>query len=202
LLRSRPVIILIVISCANLSWLVVMIAYNQLFLTEARGFSKEDAGDITLFWGLAGAAGQLVLPFLSDFWGRRRVVFTGALVCAATSVVYVAGGFGKVPMQILIGLSGFCGYGLFPLAVATCVVESVHEDLRGTALGLTSFFAVVIGALPVPLAGGILADYFGLMSAMWIPIAAQIIIATFIFMIAETAPRLIARRAAMSAVAA
>jgi predicted MFS family arabinose efflux permease len=202
LLRSRSVIILIVISCAMVSWLVVMIAYNQLFLTEVRGFSKEDAGDITLFWGLAGAAGQVLLPLLSDFWGRRRVVFAGALVCAATSVVYVAGGFGKVPMQILIGLSGFCGYGLLPIAIATCVVENVREDLRGSALGVTNFFGVVIGSLLMPLAGGILADYFGLVSAMWIPIAAQIIIATFIFMIAETAPRLIERRAAMPAVAA
>jgi predicted MFS family arabinose efflux permease len=201
LLRSRSVIILIVISCAMVSWLVVMIAYNQLFLTEVRGFSKEDAGDITLFWGLAGAAGQVLLPLLSDFWGRRRVVFAGALVCAATSVVYVAGGFGKVPMQILIGLSGFCGYGLLPIAIATCVVENVREDLRGSALGVTNFFGVVIGSLLMPLAGGILADYFGLVSAMWIPIAAQIIIATFIFMIAETAPRLIERRAAMSAAA-
>jgi predicted MFS family arabinose efflux permease len=201
LLRSRSVIILIVISCAMLSWIVVMFAYNQLFLTEFRGFSKEDAGDITLFWGLAGAAGQLLLPLLSDFWGRRRVVFAGALVCAATSVIYVAGGFGKVPMQILSGLSGFCGHGLFPLAVGTCVVESVREDLRGSAIGLTNFCGVVIGALLMPLAGGILADYFGLVSAMWIPIAAQIIIATFIFMIAETAPRLIERRAAMSAAA-
>jgi predicted MFS family arabinose efflux permease len=201
LLRSRSVIILIVISCAMVSWLVVMIAYNQLFLTEVRGFSKEDAGDITLFWGLAGAAGQVLLPLLSDFWGRRRVVFAGALVCAATSVIYVAGGFGKVPMQILSGLSGFCGHGLFPLAVGTCVVESVREDLRGSAIGLTNFCGVVIGALLMPLAGGILADYFGLVSAMWIPIAAQIIIATFIFMIAETAPRLIERRAAMSAAA-
>jgi predicted MFS family arabinose efflux permease len=202
LLRSRSVIILIVISCATLSWLVVMIAYNQLFLTEVRGFSKEDAGDIALFWGLAGAAGQLLLPFLSDFWGRRRVVFAGALVCAATSVVYVAGDFGKVPMQILIGLSGFCGHGLIPIAIATCVVESVHEDLRGSALGVTNFFGVTTGSFLMPLVGGKLADYFGLVSAMWIPIAAQIIIATFIFMIAETAPRLIERRAAMSAVAA
>jgi len=179
-----------------------MIAYNQLFLTEVRGFSKEDAGDITLFWGFAGAAGQLLLPFLSDFWGRRPVVFAAALVCAATSVVYVAGGFDKVPMQILIGLSGFFGHGLGPLVIATCVVENVHEDLRGSALGVTNFFGAVIGVLPMPLVGGILADHFGLVSAMWIPIAAQIVIATFIFMIAETAPRLIERRAAMPAVAA
>jgi MFS family permease len=105
-------------------------------------------------------------------------------------------------MQILIGLSGFCGHGLFPLAIATCVVESAREDVRGSALGVTNFFGVTIGSLLMPLVGGELADYFGLLSAMWIPIAAQIIIATFIFMIAETAPRLIERRAAMSAVAA
>jgi MFS family permease len=201
LLRSRPVIILTIISCAALSWLVVSIAYNQLFLTEVRGFGKEDAGDIALFWGLAGAAGQLMLPLLSDFWGRRRVVFVSALICGAASALYVGGGFGKVPMQVLIGLSGFCGHGLLPLAIATCVVESVPEELRGSALGVTNFFGVAIGSLFMPLVGGKLADHLGLGSAMWIPIAAQIVIAMFIFLIAETAPRLIERRTATSAMA-
>jgi predicted MFS family arabinose efflux permease len=201
LMRNRSVVILIVISCATLSWLVVSIAYNQLFLTEVRGFSKEDAGDIALFWGLAGAAGQLLLPFLSDFWGRRRVVCASALVAAAASALYVAGGFGKAPMQALIGLGGFCGHGLLPVALATCVIENVPEDRRGSALGVTNFFGVTVGSFLMPLAGGKLADHFGLVSAMWIPIAAQLVVAAFIFMIAETAPRLMERRAALPAMA-
>ena len=82
----------------------------------------------------------------------------------------------------------------------TLFLVSAYAYSEGQAASLTQYFGAACYLMP--LAGGILADYFGLVSAMWIPIAAQIVIAVFIFMIAETAPRLIERRAAMPAVAA
>ena len=73
--------------------------------------------------------------------------------------------------------------------------------MRGTALGVTSFFAVIIGTTLMPLVGGALADAFGMASALWIPVAAQVVIAAFIFTIPETAPRLVGRGGAVRGVA-
>lgn len=194
MLRNRTVIMLIVMGCAVLTWLAVSIAYNQLFLTEVRHFSKLDAGDIAEYWGFAGAAGQLILPRASDFWGRRGVVLVAAAICALSLALYLMGDFEKRTMQVLIGLSGFCGHGLLPIVLATCVIETVSEEVRGSALGVTNFFAVIVGTTVMPLVGGFLADHITLVAAMWIPVFGQIVIAAFTFSIAETAPRIVARR--------
>lgn len=194
-LRNPSLLYLTVMGCAILSWLAVTIAFDQLFLTQVRGFSKLDAGSIAAVWGLAGTAGQIVLPLLSDRLGRRPVTLAGALACAAALVGYITGGFDKTGMQILLGVTGFCGFGILPIVLATCVSEAVADDVRGAVLGVTNFFGVIIGSTLMPLVGGIIADLFGLSGAMWILVGSQIVIAIFILAVTETAPRVVARAA-------
>jgi MFS family permease len=195
-LRTPSLVYLTVMGCAVLSWLAVTIAFDQLFLTQVRGFSKLDAGSIAAVWGLAGAAGQIVLPLLSDRWGRRPVTLAGALGCAAALVAYITGGFDKTGMQFLLGVTGFCGFGILPIVLATCVSEAVSDDIRGAALGVTNFFGVTFGSTLMPLVGGVIADLFGLAGAMWILVASQLVVAVLIMAVTETAPRVVARAAA------
>ena len=194
-LRNPSLVYLTIMGCAILAWLAVTIAFDQLFLTQVRGFSKLDAGSIAAVWGLAGAAGQIVLPLLSDRWERRPVTLAGSLACAAALVAYLTGGFDKTGMQLLLGTIGFCGFGILPIVLATCVSESVSDDIRGAVLGVTNFFGVIVGSTLMPLVGGVIADLFGLTGAMWILVASQLVIAVFIMAVTETAPRLLARTA-------
>jgi MFS family permease len=193
-LRSPSLVYLTVMGCAILTWLAVTIAFNQLFLTRVRGFSKLDAGEIAEVWGLAGTAGQILLPLASDFIGRRPVTLVSALACAAALAAYLTGGFDMVGMQVALGVAGFCGFGLLPIVLATCVSEAVAEDVRGAALGVTNFFGVIVGTTLMPVIGGVIADHVGLVGAMWITVGAQIVVALFIMAINETAPRIVARR--------
>ena len=195
-MKSSSLVYLTIMGCAILTWLAVTIAFNQLFLTKVRGFSKLEAGDIAEVWGLAGTVGQILLPLASDYVGRRPVTLLSALASAAALVGYITGGFGLGGMQFMLGINGFFGFGLLPIVLATCVSETVSEDTRGAALGATNFFAVIVGTTLTPVIGGVMADHFGLASAMWILVVAQIVIALFIMAINETAPRLVARRAA------
>lgn len=80
--------------------------------------------------------------------------------------------------------------------LATCVSEAVSDDLRGAVLGVTNFFGVILGSTLMPLVGGVIADLFGLTGAMWILVASQLVVAVFILAVTETAPRVLARRAA------
>ena len=194
-LRTPSLVYLTIMGCAVLSWLAVTIAFDQLFLTQARGFSKLDAGSIAAVWGLAGTAGQVVLPLLSDRWGRRPVTLAGSLVCAAALIAYITGGFDKTGMQLLLGVTGFCGFGILPIVLATCVSEAVSDDVRGAALGVTNFFGVIFGSTLMPLVGGVIADRFGLAGAMWLLVASQLVIAVLILAVTETAPRVVARTA-------
>jgi MFS family permease len=101
-------------------------------------------------------------------------------------------------MQLLLGLTGFCGHGLLPIVLATCVSELAGDAHRGAALGMTNFFGVIIGTTVMPLVGGIVADLAGLKAALMIAIAALAIVAIAILMVRDTAPRVLARRSAVA----
>ena len=194
LLRDPSVLLVTLMGCATLAWLQLMIGYNVLFLTKVRGFSLLEAGTVMSAWGLVGTAGQLLLPFASDYFGRRPVILLSALLAAATLVAYVIGGFGLDTMRLLAGANGFFGFGLGPIIIATCVSELVPEELRGSALGMTNFFAVIVGTAVMPVVGGIVADHFGLAGALALAATVQVLIAALVLGIAETAPRVVARR--------
>src|SRR5205807_1728838 len=70
----------------------VSAGFNALYLTRVRHLTLIDAGLVISAWGLAGTAGQVVLPFASDYLGRRLVTFVGAVVCALTLLAYLVGG--------------------------------------------------------------------------------------------------------------
>jgi MFS family permease len=123
------------------------------------------------------------------------VTLFAAIGCAGSLIAYLFGGFDKSMMQVLLGISGFCGFGLLPIVLATCVSESVAPDERGAALGVTNFFGVIVGTTLMPFLAGLIADTFGLVAALCIPIAGQIIVAIFIMAVTETAPRLVQRGA-------
>jgi predicted MFS family arabinose efflux permease len=199
LLRNPSLVFLTIMGCAILSWLQVFAGFDHSFLVETRHFSPIDAGEIASSWGFIGAIGSVLLPLASDYWGRRPVVLAGSLVCAASLAAYAFGGFDKTMMQLLLGLSGLCGFGLLPIVLATCVSESVGEDERGAALGVTNFFGVIIGTTLMPFIGGVLADGFGFAATLCIPIAAQLVVAGCILAVTETAPRVVARRGATGA---
>jgi MFS transporter, ACS family, hexuronate transporter len=202
LLRNPSLARLTVMGCAVLSWLTVFATFGHSFLVEQRHFSPIEAGEIASTWGLVGAVGSVLLPLASDFLGRRPVVLVSALASAASLALYVFGGFDKPMMQLLLGFSGFFGFGLLPIVIATCVSECVNAEERGAALGVTNFFAVLIGTTLMPVIAGIVADGLGLRVALGFSILAELVVAALILTVTETAPRLVARRAATAQQAA
>ena len=194
LLRIRSVLLITVMGCATLAWLQLQVGYNALYLTRIRGFSLAEAGTVMAFWGFAGTAGQISMPFLSDYLGRRPVIVGCALASAGSLALYLTGEYGLGPTRALAVINGFFGFGLSPIVLATCVAELVPNQMRGSALGMTNFFAVIVGTAIMPVAGGIVADQFGLASSLGLAIGVQVLIGLCGCGLAETAPRVLARR--------
>jgi len=194
LLRDPSMAYLVIMGSAILAWLQLSVGFNVLYLTKVRHFTLPEAGSVMAVWGFAGTAGQILLPLLSDRIGRKPVVCGSAAVCAVGLIVYLTGGLDLAGMRLVLGISGFCGWGLLPLVIATCVSEIVDDDERGAALGMTNFFGVVVGTTIMPVVGGVVADHFGLAGALWLVVGCQAIVAVLILAIRETAPRVVARR--------
>ncbi|MGD0129398.1 MAG: MFS transporter [Terriglobia bacterium] len=116
------------------------------------------AGLLVAVYSLAAALASFVSGTLSDHYGRRRFLFLGVLLFAASS--WVASRAGTFNALLLArGLTGF-GAGMLSTCSITYAADWFEYRVRGRALGLISsaYFAAPI--LGVPLAAQI-ADRYG-----------------------------------------
>ena len=116
---------------------------------------------------------------------------------ALALTIYILGGYDASTMRVLAGICGFCGFGVLPIVLATCVSETVSDDIRGAALGMTNFFGVLVGTTLMPLVGGMLSDHIGFGTILGMGAVAQVFVAASILKVRETAPRILAARGAV-----
>ena len=187
--KYRPMIYLIILNCLILTWLQVSVGFNPLFLTKVRHLSPVLAGSVLSGWGIAGFAGQMVLPAISDVIGRKKIIIVSALIASLIYWVYITSNISPALLAVLISASGFFGWGQLSLAMATVVSETVPERLHGTAIGVANFFGVIVGTTVMPAVGGWAAGVWGLSTPLIIAAAAMLLVAFIMIAVPETAPR-------------
>ena len=187
--KYRPIIFLIIINCFVFSWLQLSMGFNTLFLTTVRHFSPVLAGSILAGWGIVGFLGQLVLPGISDFIGRRKVIVISALISGIAYWIFFTGALNPGMLALVISICGFFGWGQLSLTTATAINEVVPERMHATAIGVVNFFGVIIGGTIMPAVGGLAAGKWGLSSPLMIAATLMILVAVFMVGVPETAPR-------------
>lgn len=194
--RSKNVLLLMAVQVGALSWLQVGVGYNTLFLTRVKHVSLVEAGTILAIAGLAGWIGTLVLPPMSDIVGRKVAITAGGVLSAVLLALYAFGNF-PLPLSVaFLAANGFCIGVIIPLAAATSVVELVREEQRATAMGAINFVGALGGTFVMPLVAGVVADHFGLGAAQGIAAGSALVAGLLMLGTPETAPRVLARRAA------
>ncbi len=86
--------------------------------------------------------------------------------------------------------------GIFPISMATIPTESVDTRLLATAMGLTMGIGEILGGVFGPVAGGLVADRFGLLSTLWILTGLTLATALISTLLRETAPAVLRRQIA------
>lgn len=195
MLRNRSVLLLMLIQSGGLGLQQVAIGFNALYLTQVRHTSLITAGEVVAVFGAASLVGTLLLPFCSDYIGRKPTLFLGGVLSAVFLLLYIEGGFSIGVSTVLIGAAGFCWGCIIPLCAATCVVEIVAEDVHATSMGAINFAGVMIGTFVMPLVAGQMRDSFGLSGAMLVAVGCVLVSGLAVLGIRESAPRVLARRA-------
>ena len=189
LLKVPNMRVALAIAAAITAWLVLQNTFLTLFLTEDKGLSPTTAGWVVSMGGIAGIAGGVGLPFLSDRIGRKPVLLWGSLACvgAPLALLLLPGDPTLLAGAILIG---WLPLGVAPLYCATVPAESVSPALVSTAVGLSMGTAEFVGGVILPPLAGRVADSYGLASVFWICIALALLAALAALFLRETAPRL------------
>ncbi|GAB1692064.1 MFS transporter [Krasilnikovia sp. M28-CT-15] len=130
--------------------------------------------------------GMIVCGVISDRVGKTRPInkWTTAIAFSAVTVAFLAAGFSLKPggLQMLLLAVGCFFAGGTTGPTGAMVARLTHESIRATAFGTYTFFNNVLGLAAGPLVTGVLADRFGLETAMkYVPLVA---VAAIILLIA------------------
>lgn len=195
--RDRRVILLMLVQSGALGWLQVSALYNTLFLTAKDGpfhVGLVQAGAILSIVGVGGIVGTLLLPFLSDYVGRKPALLAGGVLSSLMLGLYIFGHFPlSVAVPLLVANAFFQGV-LVPLGSATYVVELVGEEVRATTMGGVNFVGVMLGTLLLPVLAGVLGDRFGMSTGFLVAVISVGVAGLLALALPETAPRVLSRR--------
>jgi FSR family fosmidomycin resistance protein-like MFS transporter len=147
--------------------IAALLAFLALYLVDARGLSPALAA---VFFGVPQLVGVIGAPlggFLSDRFGRRRVMLAGlALMGPAVYLVTVVPNDGLVVALVIFGLL----WSMRSTVTETLVMDSAPPGRRATVLGGYYLLNAHVGGIGAPLFG-FLAQAVGLGTAFsWIGI--------------------------------
>jgi MFS family permease len=191
LLKIRNIALCVAISCVYITWFLSILNFGPTFLIKARGFTEVQMAGVMSFIGFAWVFWGLLIPALSDRFGRKPVMifFTAIAISCPYFLSTIADPALLGPVVFLT----FTGMGCFTLFMATIPSETVSPTLIATALGLVMGAGEVVGGGVVPFVAGFLADAYGLEIVMWISGGGAALATLLSCFLDETAP--IKRRA-------
>ncbi|HSM85195.1 MAG TPA: MFS transporter [Candidatus Limnocylindrales bacterium] len=189
LLRHRNMLLCCLGSAGFMTWLWVMHAFAPLYITEVTKNSATFAGLILAASGLGAFVWGLVLPWASDYTGRKPALLVVGLISAVVPLTY------QMPFLIshpwLMAIAGFVANGGQCIAALTLVViptESVPPQFAATAIGLATLVGEIVGGTIAPAISGAAADRYGLGASLWIAAGGAIMVAAASLFMRETAP--------------
>ncbi len=166
------------------------IVWGPDLVQEYKGFSAREAG---LALGsvivLGGAMGISTGAYLSDHmarlrtWGRAVIIPVG-FVLAAPAIFYALHSTGKVHFLLAFGLGAFFLSWYHGPLTAT-IHDLVPSRGHATALGFYYLFVNLLSMAIAPIVIGRVADRYGLITALHIPILAQLIGAAFFVVVIQ-----------------
>ena len=187
LLKYRNVWVTILLSCCMMTWLSAQMTFMPKYLVSIKHFTAQDMGKIMAAFGFATIIWGVVLPALSDKFGRKPIViiFFSLSAIMPLSVIYYGDGFVNLSALVLLGASIM---GCFPIVLATIPSETMPRKNIAQTLGLVMGIGELTGGFAAPAVAGWSADEFGLQAPFFIAAGAALSAGLIAFLLDETAP--------------
>ncbi|WP_106477498.1 MFS transporter [Phytohalomonas tamaricis] len=186
LLKDRNILLCTLISCAFLTWFVILISFTPTYLMAEGHYSADAMGSIMSCIGVGWVLWGFGVPAISDRIGRRPALVTFALVaaCCPLALLFVSSPF----VLGFFVMTTFTGLGCFSLFMAVIPTETVPRQATVTALGLIMGVGELMGGFVAPSIAGYAADQYSLAIVMWISAGGAVVSALLALLLKETAP--------------
>jgi predicted MFS family arabinose efflux permease len=195
LFKNRNVILSLVGTLFLLCWYFCVLTYGPGYLTKVKGLTDSQMSWVMSSFGVGAILWGVLIPRLSDKYGRKPLVSIAALMGIIAPLGMVAAP-ASVPLLMFIAFVGWGGTGVNALMQSTIPAESGDPRFVSTIIGSNQLTGELLGATLGAILCGMVADRYGLTAVMYI-CAACIGVCFFIGLFyRESAPLVVARRKA------
>jgi predicted MFS family arabinose efflux permease len=156
-----------------LCWLTCLIttsAFMPNYLVDHLKLPLDRMGSVMSAIGLGATVGTLLLPWLSDRLGRKRVMALASVGALAALVLLQNTGAVAGALFGFLFLVHFFNNALITLTVGPLCSEAVPVRLMATASGLVIAVGELFGGGLAPVIVGHAAQRFGIEHVLWLPI--------------------------------
>lgn len=160
--------------CFWLSPLIVLAALLPSYLTDHLHLPLEQMGAVVSAMGFGGAAGMLLVPALSDRFGRRTIVVACLTLAIPLLVILMRAGPDPVQLFILVFAANMLIAGVVSAAHAI-TADSVPAQHMSTVTGLVVGIGEIVGGSVAPALAGALAKAYGIQTVIPFSIASLVI---------------------------
>ncbi|KPM48928.1 MFS transporter [Jiulongibacter sediminis] len=165
------------IACCVFGWWFATLPFISNYFVNQQGMTGDEMGKTMGLLGVSGLLSSVLVPGLSDKFGRKKILLIFSLIGAFYPfAVYSLSGSGlHLPAMFLT----YFMMGLIPVAAAVIPSEAVPGRLKAKAIGLITAVGEIIGGVLVPALAGMLSDTYDASAFLWV--AAALAVLTFLF---------------------
>jgi predicted MFS family arabinose efflux permease len=188
MLANRNIALCCGISCMMVGSMVTAGLFLPRYLTEVRGLAPETMALVMAVLGVCPAVGGVLVPWLSDRFGRRSpmIAFCALLALCPLAPLYFNS---SLPLMTALMFIGWLGAGTFPLFMGIVPAETLSFRRAAAAMGLVVAVGELTGGVSSQLLGGWGADRFTLAAPLLLAAALPLIAAVLALALRETNPR-------------
>ena len=199
LLKVRNIRVSLALATLNMTFYATLLGFGPLYLVNVAGLSNAVMATTMTGVGVVGVGFAFVGPMLSDRIGRKPVLIGAYAIAIAGVVLLAAGGNALLPVIAgsLLATAGGSASGALIMAIIPGECAPLH--LKGTAMGFCAAVGEMLGAVLMPIAIGWGADRAGLAIVPWVLLAVGVLFCLLALVLTESAPKAVARKAAMAA---
>jgi len=193
MLRQRNIVLCCIVGCLAVGTLLVVTIFLPVYLTQVRHYDANTMSNTVAWLGFTAPIGGVLVPGLSDRFGRRplMVIFTGLMALTPLTVLLF---HGPELMLLILLFTGWLGVGSLPLFMAVVPSETLNFRSTAAAMGLVVGMGEIFGGVIAPPVAGRIADAFGLQWPFIMAAAMAVMAALVSTLLVETNPAIVAKK--------